>query len=80
MNLLTETREDITRSGHTPADVTFIGSFDAEYSMTWAEFERLADVEYYSKPGKPITRLTGRLWPDLAELQDEAYTVQARFE
>jgi hypothetical protein len=46
MNLLSETREDIRRSGHTVDQVTFIGSEDGEYSCTWAEFEELADREY----------------------------------
>lgn len=47
-NLLSETLESIEQSGHTPADIAFIGSADAVYRMTWDEFEKLADVEYDS--------------------------------
>ena len=46
INLLKETKDDILRSGHTIADIKFIGSADEEYACTWAEFEVLADVEY----------------------------------
>lgn len=45
-NLLLETLECVARSGHSPSDVTFIGSRDAEYRCTWTEFETLADAEY----------------------------------
>lgn len=45
-NLLAETIEAIEESGHTPEDVTFIGSADAAYRCTWEEFTRIADVEY----------------------------------
>lgn len=51
MNLLEETKIDIERSGHTIADVAFIGSVDAAYSCTWDEFTNLADVEYDSSYG-----------------------------
>lgn len=47
-NLLAETLEDIASSGHTVADVVFIGSADGVYKMDWAKFEVLADVEYDS--------------------------------
>ena len=50
-NLLQETKNDILRSGHTIADIKFIGSADEEYACTWAEFEVLADVEYDSGYG-----------------------------
>ncbi|UXM90910.1 hypothetical protein [Paenarthrobacter sp. JL.01a] len=45
-NLLTETLDAIERSGHTPEQVTFVGSQDAEYRCTWDEFTVLADVTY----------------------------------
>lgn len=45
MNLLKETTDEIRRTGHTPADIVYIGSRDG-YSCTWDEFTRLADVEY----------------------------------
>jgi hypothetical protein len=46
MNLLTETTEAITASGHTPADIVFIGSRDSGHRCTWDEYTRLADVQY----------------------------------
>lgn len=45
-NLLTETLEDIEKSGHTPEDIVFIGSLDSGHRCTWKEFVVLADVEY----------------------------------
>lgn len=46
MNLLKETKECIKKSGHTPDDIVFIGSKDGKYSMTWNEFNEVANVEY----------------------------------
>ena len=46
INLLEETKCDILQSGHTIANIKFIGSADGEYSCTWAEFEVLANIEY----------------------------------
>ena len=46
MNLLQETIEAITKSGHAIEDVAFIGSEDAQHRCTWEEFERMADTEY----------------------------------
>lgn len=45
-NLLEETREAVARSGHTPADIVFIGSRESGHECTWQEFEALADTEY----------------------------------
>lgn len=45
-NLLDETLEAITESGHTPADILFIGSLDTGHRCTWQEFEVLANIEY----------------------------------
>jgi hypothetical protein len=50
-NLLTETLEAITASGHTPDDIAFIGSEDAEYRCSWEQFKALADQEYDSSFG-----------------------------
>lgn len=46
MNLLKETIEAITESGHTPDDIVFIGSEQSGHECTWEQFQRLADVEY----------------------------------
>lgn len=45
-HLLTETLADILESGHTPADIVFIGSVKTGHRCTWEEFQTLADVEY----------------------------------
>lgn len=50
-NLLEETREAVTSSGHAVDQITFIGSHDGVYGMSWTEFEHLADVEYHSGYG-----------------------------
>ena len=46
MNLLQETKEAIKESGHTEADIIFIGSENSGHQCTWEEFCVLADVEY----------------------------------
>lgn len=46
MNLLKETKETIAASGHTEADIVFIGSEESGHECTWDEFCLLADVEY----------------------------------
>ena len=46
MNLLHETTNDIRESGHTPADIIFIGSEDSGHQCSWDEFKELADVKY----------------------------------
>ena len=51
MNLLQETKKDITTSGHKIKDIIFIGSEDTGHSCTWKEFETLADKEYDSGYG-----------------------------
>jgi hypothetical protein len=50
-NLLKETQNILEWSGKTPADVLWVGSFDGEYTITWAEFEQLANIEYDSGYG-----------------------------
>jgi len=51
MNLLSETREAIANSGHTPDDIMFIGSRVSGHRCTWEEFEGLADFNYDSSYG-----------------------------
>ena len=46
MNLLEETVDAITHSGHTEKDIVFIGSFGSGHECSWVEFKVLADVEY----------------------------------
>ena len=50
-NLLEETKEAISASGHTPADIVFIGSEKSGHQCTWEQFCALADVEYDSGYG-----------------------------
>lgn len=45
-NFLEETLDAIKDSGHSVEDVHFIGDEYGEYSMTWEEFEKIANVEY----------------------------------
>lgn len=47
-NLLHETREAITNSGHSIEQISFIGSADGKYRMTWDQFTEVADAEYHS--------------------------------
>ena len=51
-NLLAETLWAVGHSGHAPSDVTYVGSVGKDpHGCTWADFERLADVEYDSGYG-----------------------------
>jgi len=51
MNFLEETLRAIEGSGHTPDDITFIGSLDTGHSCSWGEFATLADFDYNSGYG-----------------------------
>lgn len=51
MNFLQETVGAIARSGHTPSEITFIGSLDSGHSCTWQEFMNMADFRYDSGYG-----------------------------
>lgn len=46
MNLLEETITCIESSGHTPANIVFIGSEESGHQCTWEEFTKLANREY----------------------------------
>lgn len=54
MNLLKETEEGIKDSGHTPADIVFIGSEESGHQCSWEEFCLLADVEYDGFGGQEV--------------------------
>lgn len=53
VNLLQETIADIEASKSSISDIIFIGSADQEWSCTWEEFTKLADVEYDAGYGAP---------------------------
>ena len=46
-NLLQETLEELKKHGKSPKDVRWVGSKDGEFAISWEEFEKIADVEYY---------------------------------
>ncbi len=52
-NLLEETKSAIADSGHTEADIIFIGSEQSGHQCTWEEFCVLADKEYDNGYGNP---------------------------
>lgn len=45
-NLLQETRQAARDPGHTERDIMFIGSLDSGHNCTWAQFEKLAEIDY----------------------------------
>lgn len=47
INLLEETKNCLESDGYTPEDITFIGSADHQYEISWEAFTTIADVEYY---------------------------------
>ena len=51
ISLIVETLTAIKASGHTPADLIFIGSEESGHSCTWREYQQLADFEYNSGYG-----------------------------
>jgi hypothetical protein len=51
MNFLDETLKAIEGSGHTPDDITFIGSLVTGHACTWYDFVSLADFDYNSGYG-----------------------------
>jgi hypothetical protein len=46
-NLLSETVAEIGGSGHTVTDVAWVGSYDGEYALSWAEFEPIAGATQF---------------------------------
>lgn len=52
-NLLEETLEDMKERGLTPSDVSWVGSRDGRFGMSWDDFAAIANVEYDSGFGSP---------------------------
>lgn len=52
INLLQETIKVIQACGHTEREIVFIGSMDSGHRCTWAQFEKLADIEYDADFGR----------------------------
>lgn len=46
MNLLGETKDAISRSGHSTDDVRFVGSRDGSIGLTWGQAEKVLDIDY----------------------------------
>lgn len=46
MNLLDETKDAISRSGHSTDDVRFVGSRDGELGIPWSQAEPVLDIDY----------------------------------
>lgn len=51
VNLLEETLNDLKESDKTSEDVHWVGSRDGKYAISWQEFEKIADDEYYDGYG-----------------------------
>lgn len=45
-NLLKETEELMGYKGLKPSDILYIGDRKGDYTCTWGEFQKLADIEY----------------------------------
>lgn len=46
MNLLGETKDAISRSGHSTDDVRFVGSRDGKLGIPWSQAEKVLDIDY----------------------------------
>lgn len=56
-NLYVETIRAIEASGHTIAEVDFVGTFDGEAAMLWEKFADIANINYNEQlraPGIPL--------------------------
>ena len=47
-NLLEETKQVLENHEKKPEDVSWIGSSDGELAISWAEFEKIANIDYDS--------------------------------
>ena len=46
MNLLDETKGEISQSGHSTDDVRFVGSRDGKLGIPWSQAEKVLDIDY----------------------------------
>lgn len=46
MNLLDETKDAISQSGHSTDDVRFVGSRDGKLGIPWSQAEKVLDIDY----------------------------------
>lgn len=46
MNLLDETKGEISQSGHSTDDVRFVGSRDEKLGIPWSQAEKVLDIDY----------------------------------
>lgn len=46
MNLLDETKDAISQSGHSTDDVRFVGSRDERLGIPWSQAEKVLDIDY----------------------------------
>lgn len=46
MNLLGETKDAISQSGHSTDDVRFVGSRDGKLGIPWSQAEKVLDIDY----------------------------------
>jgi len=53
VNLLEETLEKLKECGFRESDVSWVGSKDGEYAISWEEFKKIADIEYDNGYGTP---------------------------
>ena len=74
-NLLEETLGVMDEFGLTYEDVTYVGSENNQYQMTWDEFESLADMDYDSGYGAPEVATDLEI-----RFQDGAYFVRAEYD
>ena len=74
-NLLEETLGVMDKFGLTYEDVTYVGSENNQYRMTWDEFESLADMDYDSGYGAPEVATDLEI-----RFQDGTYFVRAEYD
>lgn len=54
MNFFVETERALREAGKTSGEVLWVGSLDGLYAMSWEEFARLTDFEYFRFGGRDV--------------------------
>lgn len=78
-NLYEETLRSIDESNHTPDNISWIGTRNGEYAISWKEYQQISDFTYYSGfggtniPRDLIVVFTDRTWLERCEYDGEEW-------
>jgi len=78
-NLYEETLRSIDKSNHTTDNVSWIGTANREYAISWEEYRQISDITYYSGfggtniPDDLIVVFTDGTWLERREYDGEEW-------